>query len=94
MFLLVKWCETRWNFSPIIDLYCIYFVELLIRIRDSGLGCHVGCLSYTGVDYADDVITAAPSPSLVSLLLLYICENFAKDFNVFWNCGKLYVYKN
>jgi hypothetical protein len=71
--------------SPL--LFCVYFDELLIRIRDSGLGCHVGHLSYAGLGYADDVTTAAPSlGSLQSLLV--ICENFAKEFNVLWNCGK------
>ena len=42
-------------------LYCIYIDELLNRINQSGLGCHVGHLSYAGLGYADDVSMLTPS---------------------------------
>ena len=71
--------------SPII--FCIYIDELLIRIRDSGLGCHVGHLSYAGLGYADDVTTLAPNLDAFQSIL-HICEEFGEEFNVLWNCGK------
>ena len=71
--------------SPII--FCIYMDELLIRIRDSGLGCHVGHLSYAGLGYADDVTTLAPNLDALQSIL-HICEEFGEYYNVLWNCGK------
>ena len=71
--------------SPII--FCIYIDMLLLRIRDSGLGCHVGHLSYAGLGYADDVTTLAPNLDALQSIL-HICEAFGREFNVLWNCGK------
>ena len=73
--------------SPI--LFCLYIDELLIRINDSGLGCHIGHLSYAGLGYADDVTTLAPSMN-ASQKLMKICEDFGVEYNVIWNCGKTY----
>ena len=71
--------------SPI--LFCLYIDELLNRINSSGLGCHIGHLSYSGLGYADDVTVLTPSvKSLQSIL--YICEEFAKEYNVLFNCKK------
>ena len=73
--------------SPI--LFCLYIDELLIRINESGLGCHIGHLSYAGLGYADDVTTLAPSMN-ASQGLMKICEDFGVEYNVIWNCGKTY----
>ena len=73
--------------SPI--LFCLYIDELLIRINDSGLGCHIGHVSYAGLGYADDVTTLAPSIS-ASQGIMKICEDFGFEYNVIWNCGKTY----
>ena len=45
--------------SPI--LFCVYVDELLNRVNGSGIGCHVGHLSYAGLGYADDVALLTPS---------------------------------
>ena len=71
--------------SPI--LFCLYIDELLLRINNSGLGCHIGHLSYAGLGYADDVTTITPSVSSLQSVL-YICEEFAEEYNVSFNCKK------
>ena len=71
--------------SPI--LFCLYIDELLLRINESGLGCHIGHLSYAGLGYADDVTTSAPSVSAMQSIL-HICEEFGIEYNVLWNCKK------
>ena len=71
--------------SPI--LFCIYIDELLVRINESGLGCHIGHLSFAGLGYADDVTAMAPSVSAMQSIL-HICEEFALEYNVLWNCKK------
>ena len=71
--------------SPI--LFCLYIDELLIRIKDSGLGCHIGHLSYASLGYADDV--SAMSPSIKALQsILNICEKFGAEYNVLFNSKK------
>ena len=45
--------------SPI--LFCVYIDELLTRINNSGLGCHIGHKSYAGLGYADDVTVLTTS---------------------------------
>ena len=71
--------------SPI--LFCIYMDELLLRINNSGLGCHIGHIAYSGLGYADDVTVLAPTLEALQAIL-YICEQFAREYNVMWNCGK------
>ena len=71
--------------SPI--LFCLYIDELLNRIKDSGLGCHIGHLSYSGLGYADDVTAITPSVQALQSIL-NICEEFAIEYNVLFNCKK------
>lgn len=71
--------------SPI--LFCVYIDELLNRINDSGIGCHVGHTSYAGLGYADDVNMLVPSTRGLQKLL-YICEEFANEYNVQFNASK------
>ena len=71
--------------SPI--LFCLYIDELLNRINESGLGCHIGHLSYAGLGYADDVTISTPSVCALQSIL-NICEEFADEYNVLFNCKK------
>jgi len=71
--------------SPI--LFCVYIDELLCRIINSGLGCHIGHMSFAGIGYADDVAILAPSVRSLQKLL-HICEDFAVEYNVIFNAKK------
>ena len=61
--------------SPV--LYTLYIDVLLLRIRKSGFGCHVGNV-YTGcIGYADGVVLI--TPTLYSLkYMLNLCDQFGK----------------
>ena len=66
----------------------MYTDELLNRINESGIGCHIGHLSFAGLGYADDV--GILSPSIEALQeLLHICEKYADEFNVIFNAKKI-----
>ena len=65
----------------ILSFFCVYIDELLRRIDSSGLGCHIGHLSYAGVGYADDVGLLTPSTQALQKLL-HVCEDFARDYNI------------
>ena len=53
----------------------MYFDELLLKLKQSGIGCHLGNL-YTGaLEYADDVGLLPPPPPTkhaTSLMLILI----------------------
>ena len=71
--------------SPI--LFCVYIDELLDRVNASGLGCHIGHMSYAGVGYADDVSLVSPSITALQKLI-HICEDFAAEYHITFNVKK------
>ena len=65
--------------SPI--LFSMYFKSLLEKLKDSGLGCHVGRTFAGAFAYADDF--ALVSPSLSGLrLMIRICEQYAMEYSI------------
>ena len=42
-------------------LFCIYFDELIRRLRETDVCCHVGHMSYAAFGYADDLLLLSPS---------------------------------
>ena len=65
--------------SPI--LFSIYIDSLLQKLKDSGLGCHVGRNFAGAFAYADDL--ARVSPSLSGLRqMLQICEQYAMEYSI------------
>ena len=43
--------------------------ELLLKLKDSGVGCYMGCEFAGCVCYADDLALLAPSPSALRIML-------------------------
>ena len=60
--------------SPI--LFTIYMDDLLLGLKDLGIGCYWDGFFVGAVCYADDVAILAPSPSALRMMLHY-CEDFA-----------------
>ena len=56
-----KWCETRWGAVP--RLFNVYLNELLSKLRENGLGCHMNGQFVGTFIYADDITILAPSHS-------------------------------
>ena len=68
-------------------LFCINFDELLRRLEGTGVGCHIGHMSYASFGYADDIILL--SPSICGLeILVKTAETFANEFGVTFNAKK------
>ena len=51
-------------------LFCIYFDELLRRLRETDVGCHVGHMSYAAFGYAHLAHLERPFPYLVGVGLV------------------------
>ena len=68
--------------SPI--LFSIYIDSLLQKLKESGLGCHVGRTFAGAFGYADDL--ALISPSLSGLRqMIKICEKYAIEYSIVFN---------
>ena len=61
--------------------FSIYIDDLLVQLRKSGVGCHIGDVFYGAAGYADDIVLLAPCRSAMSDMLR-ICENFARENNL------------
>ena len=68
-------------------LFCIYFDELLRRLRETDVGCHVGHMSYAAFGYADDLLLLSPSIHGLEILVK-TSESFASEHGVTFNAKK------
>ena len=68
-------------------LFCIYFDELLRRLRETDVGCHVGHMSYAAFGYADDLLLLSPSIHGIEILVK-TSESFASEYGVTFNAKK------
>ena len=71
--------------SPV--LFTLYIDQLLLRLRNTGVGCHIGNVFTGGLGYVDDILLIAPTVySLRSMLK--VCDNFGFEYNVTFNPDK------
>ena len=65
----------------------MYIDKLLLDLKKSGYGCHIGD-TFTGVlSYADDITLICPSLRGINGML-QICAKFAETFSLTFNCKK------
>ena len=65
-------------------MFIIYIDQLLLRLRKTGIGCHIHG-KYMGIlGYADDVTLLSPSIRG----MLSICEEFGKEYFIKSMCIK------
>ena len=50
-------------------LFTVYIQELLDRLKDSGVGCHVGDTFVGAVAWADDILLLAPTRAAMQVML-------------------------
>ena len=80
-----KWCETRWGAVP--RLFNVYLNELLSKLRENGLGCHMNGQFVGTFIYADDITRLAPSHSSLQSMLT-ICDQYASRHHLIFNPTK------
>jgi len=71
--------------SPI--LFSVYMDPLIMQLRRQGLGCSFlnefyGCLLYT-----DDILLITHTVHAMQMMLC-LCDKFANDFDIKFNCRK------
>ena len=59
-------------------LWGIYILPLIKKLRDLGLGCHIGNIFVASILFADDIILVSPNRKGAQLMLT-TCERSAKE---------------
>ena len=71
--------------SPL--LFSIYVDDLLEKLKNNGIGCHIGNIFVGALGYADDLILLCPS--VVGLKeMIKICEDYANEYDILFNGKK------
>ena len=71
--------------SPI--LFAIYTDELLKRLEETGVGCHIGSRFTGALAYADDITLLAPCKSTLSILVVFV-KSMLFEFDILFNGSK------
>ena len=62
-------------------LLSVYMDKIIMKLRRSGVGCHLGGLFCGVIGYADDILLLAPSRSAKEVMLK-ICVEYAEENNL------------
>lgn len=94
----VKWNHTASNPFPVLNgvrqgavcspvLFCVYLDGLLLRLKNTKIGCFVGNFYLGALCYADDLTLLAPSATAMRILL-NTCEEYANEHAMSFNATK------
>ena len=62
----------------------MYLDDLLQKLRNSHLGCHIGGYWYGGCGYADDIILMAPNREVLQRMV-DVCQSYAVEHNLIFS---------
>ncbi len=68
----------------------MYIDGLLIRLEETGVGCHMGICFIGALAFADDLNLLAPTLSGLKIRI-DVCEKYAKEFNIKFNGSKSHL---
>ena len=71
--------------SPII--FAVYTDGLLERLKNTGVGCHLGSRFVRALAYGDNITLLAPCKSALSIFIK-VCENYAAEYDIMFNGDK------
>ena len=67
------------SLSPI--LFSVYIDNMIVGLRNQGIGCHIAGQFYGLLAYADDLILLAPSRSALQYMVKY-CSDYSSKHNL------------
>ena len=71
--------------SPL--FFSVYIDDLLVKLKNNAVGCHVGNHYIGALGYADDLILLCPSVSGMRKMIK-VCEDYANDHSILFNGKK------
>ncbi len=69
------------------SLFGVYINGMLLQLKESGIGCHIGDVYCGGLGYADDLTLLVP-PIKGLKKMFHVCEKYALEFNITFNGNK------
>ena len=67
--------------------FTLYIDRLMIKLKESGYGCHMNGTFMGALSYADDITIISPSIRGLNKMLS-ICAEFANNYCITFNCAK------
>ena len=67
--------------------FSVYIDDLLIKLKNNAVGCHIGNHYVGALGYADDLILLCPSVSGMRKMIK-VCEDYANDHSILFNGKK------
>ena len=67
--------------------FSIYIDELLLKLKQSGFGCNIGCYYFGALGYADDIVLLCPTKEGLRKMI-EICEAYAVEHDLLFNGSK------
>ncbi len=68
-------------------LFGVYIDGMLLQLKDSGIGCHIGDVYCGGLGYANDLILLVPTVKLLKKMV-DVSEKKVLEFNITFNGSK------
>ncbi len=85
------WIDSNSLDCFLVSLVChkeqAYYDGLLIRLEETGVGCHMGIRFIGALAVANDLNLLAPTLSGLKILI-DVCEKYAKEFNIQFSGSK------
>ena len=86
-----QWGKTRWcTISPL--LFTVYLDQLILALKESGIGCHLNGMFVGAFIDADDVTLILLAPTSMALkacaYTTCTCKFFAASHNLLFNASK------
>ena len=70
-------------------LFCIYLDNLLVKLSEADVGCHIGSVFVGALAYAADIGLVLSAPTAQSMRCsLAICEQYANEYDMQFNVDK------
>ena len=83
--LMKNWVKQGGVLSPV--MFCVFFGELIYRLRNTGMGCYIGHINNGQSGYADDVQMLSPSVTGLQKMV-NLSEEFGREYDVSFNAKK------
>ena len=71
--------------SPL--FFSIYIDDLLLKLKNAGIGCHIGNYYFGALGYADDIVLLCPTKEGLRKMIR-ICETYADEHDLIFNGNK------
>ena len=71
--------------SPL--FFSIYIDDLLLKLKNAGIGCHIGNYYFGALGYADDIVLLCPTKEGLRKMIR-ICETYAEEHDLIFNGNK------